>query len=121
MAGGALIVFAVPLAGNIMGIWLALTLNYLNCQYDEGFSSLRMEHWKNFLKLHIDEAGDLTIFAIGLSRVPKKWRRDTAWEGGVSPTAQPSWMWKTPSKWKEWRSRKKFAPQLIDHTKIRKR
>jgi hypothetical protein len=25
-------------------------LNYLNCQYDAGFSSLRMEHWKNFVR-----------------------------------------------------------------------
>jgi hypothetical protein len=25
-------------------------LNFLNCQFDAGFSSLRMEHWKNFLR-----------------------------------------------------------------------
>jgi len=44
------VIFAVPLAGNVFGTWLAITLNFLNCQYDEGFSSLRMEHWKNFLR-----------------------------------------------------------------------
>ena len=44
------VIFAVPVAGNVFGTWLALTLNWLNCQYDEGFSSLRMEHWKNFLR-----------------------------------------------------------------------
>jgi len=44
------VIFAVPLAGNIFGTWLALTLNFLKCQYDEGFSSLRMEHWKNFTR-----------------------------------------------------------------------
>lgn len=44
------VIFAVPVAGNVFGTWLAVTLNYLNCQYDEGFSSLRMEHWKNFLR-----------------------------------------------------------------------
>lgn len=43
-------VFAVPVAGNIFGTWLLISLNYFKCQYDEGFSSLRMEHWKNLLR-----------------------------------------------------------------------
>ena len=123
------IIFAVPLAGNVMGSWLHLSLNYLKCQYDEGFSSLRVEHWKNFLRLHIDEDGDLEIFAVGLHRVPKKWRKDPAWdgycadasEGNDKSTVKPSWMWGTPSKWIPWRNRKKFTPQLIDHTKIKRR
>lgn len=34
--------FAVPIAGNVFGTWLALTLNVLKCQYNEGFSSLRL-------------------------------------------------------------------------------
>eukprot|EP00580_Thalassiosira_gravida_P018562 CAMPEP_0201659352 /NCGR_PEP_ID=MMETSP0494-20130426/2169_1 /ASSEMBLY_ACC=CAM_ASM_000839 /TAXON_ID=420259 /ORGANISM="Thalassiosira gravida, Strain GMp14c1" /LENGTH=1330 /DNA_ID=CAMNT_0048136815 /DNA_START=37 /DNA_END=4029 /DNA_ORIENTATION=- len=32
------VIFAVPIAGNIFGTWLAVTLNVFNCQYDEGFS-----------------------------------------------------------------------------------
>ena len=44
------VIFAVPLAGNVFGMWLAIALNFLNSQYDEGFSSLRIEHWKNFLR-----------------------------------------------------------------------
>ena len=40
------IVFAVPIAGNVFGSWLALALNVLNCQYNEGFSSLRLgKYW----------------------------------------------------------------------------
>ncbi|KAL7520746.1 hypothetical protein ACHAWX_005456 [Stephanocyclus meneghinianus] len=35
-------IFAVPIAGNVFGTWLALTLNVLKCQYNEGFSSLRL-------------------------------------------------------------------------------
>lgn len=71
-------IFAVPIAGNVLGTWLALTLNVLKSQYNEGFSSLRLgkscccpdyvipanpqcyflpppftEHWKNFLRMHI--------------------------------------------------------------------
>ncbi|KAL7538174.1 hypothetical protein ACHAXR_008335 [Thalassiosira sp. AJA248-18] len=119
------VIFVVPVAGIVFGTWLAVTLNFLSCQYDEGFSSLRMEHWKNFLRMHIDENGDLEIFAIGLPRVPKKWRKDPSWDGDTTgscgeASTTPSWMWKNPSKWKEWRSRKKFTPQMIDYTKIKR-
>ena len=86
--------------------------------------------------MHIDENGDLEIFAIGLHRVPKKWRKDPSWDGettiaesnsntpknnycGTTATT-PSWMWKNPSKWKEWKTKRKFAPQLIDYTKIKR-
>mmetsp|Transcript_23797 Transcript_23797/g.42820 ORF Transcript_23797/g.42820 Transcript_23797/m.42820 type:complete len:87 (-) Transcript_23797:135-395(-) len=80
-----------------------------------------MEHWKNFLRMHITENGDLEIFAIGLHRVPKKWRKDPSWEGGIDSedtSTKPSWMWKTPSKWIPWHQRKKFAPQIIDYSKM---
>eukprot|EP00571_Detonula_confervacea_P006288 CAMPEP_0172319744 /NCGR_PEP_ID=MMETSP1058-20130122/38599_1 /TAXON_ID=83371 /ORGANISM="Detonula confervacea, Strain CCMP 353" /LENGTH=1060 /DNA_ID=CAMNT_0013034863 /DNA_START=643 /DNA_END=3825 /DNA_ORIENTATION=+ len=118
------VIFAVPVAGTVFGTWIAITLNFLNCQYDEGFSSLRMEHWKNFLRMHIDENGDLEIFAIGLHRVPKKWRKDEMWQGDVisagDVSTKPSWMWKNPSKWIPWRSRKKFEAQMIDYSKIKR-
>lgn len=81
--------------------------------------------------MHIDETGDLEIFAIGLNRVPKKWRKDPSWEGDAknhavagddaSSTMSPSWLWKTPSKWVPWRNSDKFAPQVIDYSKITKR
>lgn len=35
-------IFAIPIAGNVLGTWLALTLNVLKTQYNEGFSSLRL-------------------------------------------------------------------------------
>lgn len=112
------IVFVVPLAGSLFGTWLALSLNWLKCQYDAGFSSLRMEHWKNFLRLHIDDKGDLEIFAICSHRVPKKWRRDP--KSRPSTAAQPSWKWRHPSKWIPHRESQKFKPRLIDYTKIKK-
>ena len=112
------IVFVVPLAGTLFGSWLALSLNWLKCQYDAGFSSLRMEHWKNFLRLHVDDNGDLEIFAIGLHRVPKKWRRDP--KSRPDMAAQPSWKWRRPSKWIPHRESRKCKPQQIDYTKIKK-
>ena len=72
--------------------------------------------------MHIDDKGELEIFAIGLNRVPKKWRKDPSWAGEDHHVATvlrtPSWMWKTPSKWIPWRDSEKFSPQIIDNFKI---
>jgi len=118
------VVFAVPIAGHAFGTWLALTLNVLNSQYNEGFSSLRLEHWKNFLRMHVDENGDLEIFSIGLHRVPKKWVKDPLWSGNnfenIKKTTTPSWSWKRPSMWIPERNSKKFIPLVVDHTKLKR-
>lgn len=42
-------IFAVPIAGNVLGTWLALTLNVLKSQYNEGFSSLRLGEFCSYL------------------------------------------------------------------------
>ena len=41
---------------------------------NEAFSSLRVADWKSFLRLHIDPRGGLTLYPIGLRRVPRRWR-----------------------------------------------
>jgi hypothetical protein len=38
------------------------------------FSAHRWEHHRNFLRLHIDADGVLTIYPIGVRRVPRRWR-----------------------------------------------
>ena len=38
------------------------------------FSSLRIQDFKQWLRLKIDAAGHLTIYAIALDRVPRRWR-----------------------------------------------
>jgi hypothetical protein len=136
-----LFVIAVPIAGGIFGSWLALTLNVIGRQHNEGFSSLRIQHFKNFLRCHIKENGDLEIFGIGLDRVPKSWVLDDEWGGskaakeqrdrmdGVEPTSDdpslyedlPSWKWGVPSKWKPEEMRQVNVPRLIDYTLIKKR
>ena len=77
------------------------------------------EHWKNFLRMHINEAGDLEIFSIGLHRVPKKWIKDPSW-GGKKKTTTPSWSWKRPSKWIPQPNSKNCMPVVVDYTKIKK-
>jgi hypothetical protein len=58
----------------IMGVYLLLSLNFFGRHGNEAFSVLGVEDWKNFLRLHINESGDLTIYPIGIRRVPRKWK-----------------------------------------------
>ncbi|MFN2515527.1 MAG: metallophosphoesterase [Pyrinomonadaceae bacterium] len=58
----------------IMGLYLLVSLNIFGRHGNEAFSSLGIEDWKNFLRLHINGNGDLTIYPIGIKRVPRKWK-----------------------------------------------
>ena len=64
----------------IMGLYLLVSLNIFGRHGNEAFSSLAVQDWKNFLRLHINENGDLTIYPIGIRRVPRKWKE--AGDGG---------------------------------------
>ncbi len=76
--GGALV---GPL---VVGAYLLLSLNVFSCHPNEAFSSLSIPDWKNFLRLHFDAEGHLTVYPVGLRRVPRRWKRgrsseDPAW------------------------------------------
>jgi Calcineurin-like phosphoesterase len=58
----------------ILGLYLLLSLNLFGRHGNEAFSALRIQDWKSFLRLHIDSAGRLTIYPIGIRRVPRRWR-----------------------------------------------
>lgn len=55
----------------ILGLYLLLALNLFGAHADDAFSSLRIQDYKHFLRLHITEEGDLEIFPIGIRRVPR--------------------------------------------------
>jgi hypothetical protein len=62
------------LAGSLlMGIYLLISLNVFRRHSNEAFSSLRIQDYKNFLRLHIDTEGKLTIYPIGIKKIPKDW------------------------------------------------
>lgn len=67
LAGGALV------GGLLMGLYLLLTNRLLGLNRTAALSSLRVADYKSFLRLHIDEGG-LTIYPIGVDKVPKRWR-----------------------------------------------
>src|SRR5215217_5482605 len=70
----------------IMGIYLLVSLNLWGRHGNEAFSSLGIEDFKNFIRLHINENGDLTIYPIGIRRVPRKWKDRT---GKTGPELDP--------------------------------
>ncbi|HEV2826807.1 MAG TPA: metallophosphoesterase [Pyrinomonadaceae bacterium] len=61
----------------IMGFYLLVSLNFFGRHGNEAFSSLGIEDFKNFIRLHINDNGDLTIYPVGLRRVPRKWKPRT--------------------------------------------
>jgi hypothetical protein len=58
-------------SGIVFGLYLLASLNLLGRHPNEGFSSMAIEHYKSFLRLRIRKDGGLTIFPIGLKKVPK--------------------------------------------------
>ncbi len=74
-AGASMVVGGWLLGSIIMGLYLLISLNGFGRHTNEAFSSLKIQDWKNFLRLKIDADGSLTIFTVGLRRVPRKWKR----------------------------------------------
>ncbi len=58
----------------LMGLYLLISLNVFGRHSNEAFSALRIQDYKNFLRLHIAKDGSLTIFPIGIERVPRRWK-----------------------------------------------
>lgn len=59
----------------IMGTYLFISLNIFHRHANEAFSSLAIPDWKNFLRIRISANGDLTIYPIGVPKVPRFWRK----------------------------------------------
>ncbi len=62
--------------GFTLGFYLAVCCFALRAHVNEAFSSMALTSHKNFLRLHIDERGVLTVYSIGLNRPTKKWKLD---------------------------------------------
>lgn len=58
----------------VVGLYLLVSLNRFGRHSNEAFSSLKIEDWKHFLRLHIDRQGGLTVYPVGIRRVPRQWR-----------------------------------------------
>jgi hypothetical protein len=59
----------------IVGVYLLISLNVFGRHSEEAFSSLRIEDYKHFLRLHVAQDGTLTIYPVGIDRVPRHWKK----------------------------------------------
>lgn len=57
----------------IMGAYLFISLHLFGRHDNEAFSALKIEDYKNFLRLHIDAEGKLTICPIKIEEVARAW------------------------------------------------
>jgi hypothetical protein len=62
------------LGSFVMGLYLLVSLNVFGRHGEQAFAALRIEDYKNFLRLHIAPDGALTIYPIRIERVPRRWR-----------------------------------------------
>jgi hypothetical protein len=92
-AGAIIFVLGWIVGGFVMGIYLCISLNFFKRHANETFSALAIQDFKNFLRLKIDETGKLTIFPIGIRRVPRKWNGSGKPDGSMfvpdDPKATP--------------------------------
>ena len=61
------------LGSLVMGLYLLVSLSLFGRHSNEAFSSLKIQDYKNFLRLHIDSNGRLTIYPFGIRCVPREW------------------------------------------------
>jgi hypothetical protein len=63
-----------PVGAFILGAYLFVSIRVFGRHGNEAFSSLRIQDFKQWLRLRIDASGGLTVFAIAIDRVPRRWR-----------------------------------------------
>lgn len=57
-------------SATLIGLYLWAVLNWFGIQWGH-FSSLKVQDYKSFLRLHIDSSGVLRVYPIGLDAVPR--------------------------------------------------
>ncbi len=62
---------AALVSATLFGLYLWIMLNVFGRHYNEAFSSIRIDQFRNFLRLKIDGNGGLTVYPIGLREVPR--------------------------------------------------
>jgi hypothetical protein len=67
------------LSSVVFGLYLLVSLNLFGHHWNEAFSSLKIEHFKGFLRLQVKPDGTLTIWPVVIDKVPRSER------GGLDP------------------------------------
>ena len=73
LQGAGMLVGGGLLGGLVMGLYFLLSNLLLKAHTNEVFICQRLPDYKHFLRLHVGN-GKLTIYPIGIDRVPRRWR-----------------------------------------------
>ena len=102
LAGLVTFVLGAIVGPFILGFYLFVSIRIFGRHSTEAFSSLRIQDFKQWLRLRIDAAGRLTIYSIAVDRVPRRWR--TTIRGGEETMAADD--------------ARASAPRLIDKVEV---
>ncbi len=69
----------VGVVGGLLGSWLLagyllVADRKLHCNSNELFAAQRNRHYKNFLRIHFDSAGGVTVYPVKVARTARNWR-----------------------------------------------
>jgi hypothetical protein len=88
---GAITFVASGFLGSwLVGFYLFVSLQVFGRHDQHGFSSLRVQDFKGWLRMHIDAAGRLTLYAVGINRVPRQWKTAAGAGGALLSPADKS-------------------------------
>ena len=105
LVAGTLTFLLGGLAGAlILGLYLFVSLQFFGRHANEAFASLRIQDFKHWVRLRVDASGALSIFAVGIDRVPRRWLPGTRAGARVELADDP----------------RASAPRLVDFVKIRR-
>lgn len=75
---------------TLMGIYFFISQYFFGRHNEESFSAIKIQDYKNFLRLHISEDGNLTIYPVKIETVARKWRdRDPNENSGIKSFIVP--------------------------------
>jgi hypothetical protein len=103
ISGMVTFILGGPVGAFLLGVYLFVSIRVFRRHGNEAFSSLRIQDFKQWVRIRIDAAGRLTIYAIAIDRVPRRWRATT--RGGVDTVVADDG--------------RATAPRLIDKVEIR--
>jgi hypothetical protein len=92
-----------PVGSFILGLYLFTSIRVFGRHGNEAFSSLRIQDYKQWLRFKVTADGTLTIYAIGIDRVARRWNDG---DRGGMPTSLPA-------------DPRATAPRLIDKVSVK--
>ncbi|MDX1532434.1 MAG: hypothetical protein R3362_12960, partial [Rhodothermales bacterium] len=87
-----MVVVGGMVGGLVFGVYLYLSHVLMGVHDNEVFAAQSIPDYKHVVRLRIDRRGGLTVFPIGIERVPKEWRyrpRADVGEAWFEPEGEP--------------------------------